>query len=601
MSVAALASGTVLASSVDGVWSSPDVGRTWRLTLPVTAAPTYEQNNVYRWLSRAGTGAVLNADTELYFTSNGTDWHSVTPEVANVHDSYGRSHLSSPVVFDGTGPSADGLTYSTITHSGSPTSPMEHTSDGGRHWSRVASQMVSLDPAFVPGTRTVFAAPFTWKQAGDSCSQLQRSDDGGATWRVQHIPCVHELLGTITFADARHGFAFTGGRDLLVTADGGTTWTKRTETTSIKPDQWPAPEVAFVSSTVGFALNSGQFTSRCNSWPADVCVGTLLRTGDGGRSWTDTGRTAGPISTAGDRMITAGGWRSDLAAGVAVSADGGATWHHYTAAADVRLRQLSRVANQLIAVTTAGGATSSDNGHTWSAVAQPAGAPTDDLVYARSGSAVLTTDEQGRLVRSTDGGGTWRPVGGDLGGGAHLIAAAVAFNSSDPAKAVVLAQNTAGSGDDVLLSADAGATWTTAASLHTITSGPVSYDGSVVAFGDEGVEVSTDSGRHWSERPVGGYVKATAVADNAVWAVGANGGYGGYPWKGITVAVSTDGGITWTAYTMPTFPADGFNATPGVVALSATEALLTTDGATMWRTTNSGATWRQERPNIPAS
>ena len=44
----------------------------------------------------------------------------------------------------------------------------------------------------------------------------------------------------------------------------------------------------------------------------------------------------------------------------------------------------------------------------------------------------------------------------------------------------------------------------------------------------------------------------------------------------------------------------GNDSSGTIVALSASEALFTDRDNALWRTTDSGVTWRQERPALPA-
>ncbi|BEP14107.1 hypothetical protein acdb102_24180 [Acidothermaceae bacterium B102] len=601
-SVAALDNGAVLASAIDGVWLSRDGGRSWRRTFTFAARPSYEQANVVRWLYRAGTGFVLDLNdetdqagqSELAFTDNGTDWRAVVPDVTDVHDSWGKHRIGMPLAFDGTGTHADGLRFDVTTHSGSPVGPMEHTSDGGATWAAVPDKLASLDPVFVPGTRTAFAAPFSWQAPADACAVLDRSDDGGATWRPAAIPCLRDGLGTIDFSDSRHGRIIAGAA-LLLTSDGGTSWTRTPLRGLAAPSQTAGPEETFATTEIGFAMSTTEFVSSCNL-TYDPCTGELLRTTDSGRSWHDTGLQVGPLSANGSTVIAGAGWSQDLGGGVEVSADAGATWTRYLAAGDVRIRQLSRVGGQLTAVTTAGGEQSSDGGRSWTPVPQPAAQRTGSVFYARAGPIVLSADWPGHLIRSTDGGSTWHHVSTPMSAGVDLLGgSAVAFNASDPRRAVLIAANP-NEGSDVLVSDDAGATWTKVRSLRTLTTGPIGYDGDTMAFADQGIEVSTDDGKTWAERQVGPQMNAAGVAGTSVWAIAVPGGFGGQPWQGVLVAVSNDQGHTWTTHTLSGLPTGGYAAAASIVPLSADEAVFSTDDATLWRTTDGGATWRQEHP-----
>jgi photosystem II stability/assembly factor-like uncharacterized protein len=452
---------------------------------------------------------------------------------------------------------------------------------------------VSLDPAFVPGTRTAFAAPFSWKDPADACARLDRSEDGGATWRPATIPCIRGSLGTIDFSDSRHGRIIAGGV-MLITSDGGTTWTKTPLAGLAAPTQTAGPQEVFATPTVGFAMSTTEYGSSCNL-PYNACTGEMLRTTDSGRTWHDTGLQVGPLSANGSTVIAGAGWSQDLGGGLEVSTDSGATWTRYLAPGDVRIRQLSRAGGQLTAVTTAGGQQSSDGGRSWTPIPQPAAQQTGGLLYARAGTTVLSADWQGHLLRSADDGKTWHRVTLPGSESARPGGGAAAFNASDPRRAVIVAAQPT-DGSDVLISDDAGATWTKVASLRTLTSGPIGYDGDTIAFADQGIEVSNDNGKTWAERQIGPQMYAAGVAGASVWGIAVPGSVGGRPWQGVIVSVSADHGRSWTTHTLTGLPSGGYTTAASILPLSADEALFSTDDATLWRTKDGGSTWRQERP-----
>ena len=101
------------------------------------------------------------------------------------------------------------------------------------------------------------------------------TSDGGAHWTAQLSGQLN--LTSVDFISAKVGWA-AGTTSLLATTDGGTHWTALPE---------PCPvirSVHFISPTAGFAVAGGQSPSGQDpAMPA--AGGTVLATGDGGRTW----------------------------------------------------------------------------------------------------------------------------------------------------------------------------------------------------------------------------------------------------------------------------------------------------------------------------
>jgi photosystem II stability/assembly factor-like uncharacterized protein len=133
----------------------------------------------------------------------------------------------------------------------------------GIHWRRVARLpgVTSIDGLVQTSARTVWAvAHLAYMTVPNEA--LFRSTDGGANWR--RILTVRPANACLSFVGSRLGFlALADTRDLYVTRDGGSTWSRRTESTSTWNDQ-------FVSALSGWAFGEG---SR------------VLHTDDGGRHW----------------------------------------------------------------------------------------------------------------------------------------------------------------------------------------------------------------------------------------------------------------------------------------------------------------------------
>jgi photosystem II stability/assembly factor-like uncharacterized protein len=117
--------------------------------------------------------------------------------------------------------------------------------------------------------------------------RIMATSDGGASWTRQYAGQAD--LNQVDFVDVDHGWA-AGGGTLLRTADGGATWTPLAE-----PCQGELSSLHFVSPAVGYAVAAAPSGSPSPGGPYTTATGgTLLRTGDGGATWSAV--TSAPAS-----------------------------------------------------------------------------------------------------------------------------------------------------------------------------------------------------------------------------------------------------------------------------------------------------------------
>ncbi|MGN6362370.1 MAG: WD40/YVTN/BNR-like repeat-containing protein [Thermomicrobiales bacterium] len=144
--------------------------------------------------------------------------------------------------------------------------------------------------------------------AGDGV--ILATTDGGATWERRYsgperfiaLDMLGEVAGWAVATDALFG-----------TADDGQTWTRLGE---------PAPplvSVAFTSPTAGFGIVGTPPLGSSTGQPYPINGGQLVRTSDGGRSWTPVALDIAPQSVCASGYV-AGGRQ------VLRTSDGGATW-----------------------------------------------------------------------------------------------------------------------------------------------------------------------------------------------------------------------------------------------------------------------------------
>ena len=298
----------------------------------------------------------------------------------------------------------------------------------------------------------------------------------------------------------------------------------------------PTPAVpVFQPSTLAFwdvqrGLVGGSF-----GVPGETGVGRILRTTDGGRTWTTVASPPDPVSEVWVVPGTSDAWAlSGCASGASScrrllrSTDGGTTWTSVPTAMDE--------------------VSFGDAHHGWAIGPAP---------------GIMATG----LYRTTDGGSTWTSVPSPCQGSPAGPLRAIAFRSATSGMAVCAA--TLGAGGEfhsVLPTSDGGATWQVRASvapapsqqtgkLHSV--GSLQYGGYI-----QGIELAPD-GTAWMW---GGRMDVLASTD------------GGVTWRGL--GLTSDGGgigIGW-----PLDAGHGF-AVVGDPNRQATLFEVTTDGGHTWQ------------------
>jgi photosystem II stability/assembly factor-like uncharacterized protein len=203
-----------------------------------------------------------------------------------------------------------------------PLAHVRRTLDGGRTWRNL--------PSDLPGS----PVHLRFFDARTGCMVVSTIDGprfgmtttGGSTWRFGDDPLVSRLgyPDALFFLNSKIGWL--GGRRLLRTADGGASW---------QEGRLPADvgatfrDLFFLDADHGWAITWKENTS------------TLIRTDDGGRTWSETptqpSATAGLLDavrflspTAGVTFrgsLDSGGSGSPPTAEMLITSDGGVSWH----------------------------------------------------------------------------------------------------------------------------------------------------------------------------------------------------------------------------------------------------------------------------------
>jgi len=354
---------------------------------------------------------------------------------------------------------------------------------------------------------------------------LAPAQANAADWRWSNpLPQGNELSG-VAFADADHGWMVGDYGTVLVTSDGGTTWTRQDTGTTEH-------------------LYALDFTDALHGW-AVGSAGTILVTSDGGTTWTpQTSAVTEPLYDV-EFVDDLHGWAVGELGLILVTSDGGANWAQQNYNDMVTLYDVDFVdANTGWAVGADWSATdpalilaTTDGGTTW--VPQSSGVTGFEYVYgitfadANTGWAVGT---MGSIVATTNGGATWSP---QASGTTEPFSQVVCSGTSN-----VWATTWSG---QILATDDGGTNWTetslTGVSLWGISFSDASNGWAVGSAGK--MFQTTDGGTSWWEISSGPWTTqnggsfASATSGRAVGDDGA-------------IFATSDGGATWSPETSGT-------------------------------------------------
>jgi len=367
--------------------------------------------------------------------------------------------------------------------------------------------------------------------SGPARAEIWHTGTAGATWQVQWAGAGSPL--SISATDAAHAWALiacagrkgskgskgskpTCGRELLATADGGRHW----RVAATFPQA--VNQVQFATDRLGVATSDNCLVNL----GASHCPGQILVSRDGGRHWTRVLSGATPVfATA---SATGQLWAAQTAASritFLTSTDGGRTWR--------RLGQVTNLGPLSLAVKVSLTATASA-GLTWASVF-------DQFSCAMHGCAVAD------LLRSGDGGQSWRPV-----------SLADSFPDECASNGIVFS------------AAPDGSAWAATGRNGAACAPPF---GLLYRYGAAG----------WQQLPPWQLTQATALA-----AVSAQEAYALS--DGGVLSVTFDGGARWTQLLPAPAPAGLVDAVTATTALAAQDPA---DAGAILRSGNGGHSWSQ--------
>jgi photosystem II stability/assembly factor-like uncharacterized protein len=217
--------------------------------------------------------------------------------------------------------------------------PVLKTTDGGATWQTIAG----ITEVF---SAIQFVTPTRGWMAGYA-GRIERSDDGGKSWRTQRYERAGEVLNSLYFVDSERGFA-AGGHGLFCrTTNGGDTWetvaTKRVE------DFWA---VRFQTPEHGWIVGED---------------GLILETADGGTNWTrkKSGTTKALLGLA---ISSSGAVVAVGQGGTILRSEAGSEWTAVVSGTIAALNAVAAADSTFRAVGTSGTTlVSRDGGKSWTA------------------------------------------------------------------------------------------------------------------------------------------------------------------------------------------------------------------------------------------
>jgi photosystem II stability/assembly factor-like uncharacterized protein len=253
-----------------------DGGRTWRFESGIVPGADRGAGLGRIQFRDSLRGWATAADAQVLLTVDGGEtWRPVRlPRGGYIHD----------LQFDAGGEGWAGGTQ------------IAHTEDGGETWHTLFRS--ESENGYVSANAIRFLDASRGWLVGQAGS-LMRTDNGGADWSAVMLPLAageHPTLWDITFLDARLGWVAGEGGCIFHTADGGNTWVRQERGVPIvraipageprrhdvrpeletEPDRLTVSVVRFSDARRGWAVG----------YYRDVAEGIVLRTDDGGDTWS---------------------------------------------------------------------------------------------------------------------------------------------------------------------------------------------------------------------------------------------------------------------------------------------------------------------------
>ena len=457
-----------------------------------------------------------------------------------------------------------------------------YTSRDGSTWQLAGAFPGAAGDAGVDG----IAAPFGTTVYAASDGMLFKSTDGGRRWRRSDAGI--RYVGAVGAAPGAPNVVFAGSwwpRAVYRSVDGGRTWMR----TSYGIDEGGPPNAVVADPT---APDTVYVATANNPSDTEPVSGGVYKTVDGGAGWRQLSiglplsREVATIAI--DPRSPQTLYAGLSSGGVFKSTDGGFRWRPSRLGledpeggyAGVRAIAVDTFETQTVyAATSSGLMKSVDGGASWRRVGpREPGNASAVVADARVHGTLVAGSLDGGLLRSADHGEAWQPANGGL---TALLVMAVAV---DPASATSVYVGTYGSG--MVATRDGGRTWSSVSAVagtivRSIAFAPTSPRTIYAAVDSRGVLKTVDGGRSWRRvnRGLGGSEVAAVAVDPRRPRIAYAAGYG-------DVFTTVNGGKSWRhsvgepAGTMSSIAVDP--SSPGTVYAAQDRFVVSRDGGKTW-------------------
>ncbi|MGE5354667.1 MAG: YCF48-related protein [Deltaproteobacteria bacterium] len=414
------------------------------------------------------------------------------------------------------------------------------TTDGGNTWSLLYSDAVRFHNIF-------------FNQTGMACivayERFYKSADGGITWTYVKVNGAYDIY-SVYFKNAIDGFIAANGGGFK-TSDGGATWTEFQDGTY--------NDVMFTDNNNGFMSSNSQYT--------------VLKTINGGTSWSETASTnIGFCNNIYFKTSQNGFAWSDantVPGKIARTTNGGTTWTQITLPSKVAMMDMAEKPNGELFMSGDGGSIlKSTNGTSWTIASEGLfKGMLNDMCFAAN-NTIFACGENGIIVKSTDNASSWTR----LNSGTDVRLWGIASTPSGSLFAF-------GENKTVLKSINGGTTWTssnTGFDKNEANQGEIKFINDNVGFiAFDDIFKTTDGGKTWNK--VLDTLNSWSIEPIDVNTIYASGLWG--------VFKSVDGGKSWSNINKQPKIFWGFDFLDplnGIAAYQDYYAYKTVDGGTNW-------------------